>query len=170
MMRRIGQLALICGAIVSAACNRPTEDNCRKAILNVQSLYGTETTNQADFESQVRLCKGGATRKSVDCAIQAKTVAQLEACKLGGTTKPSSAPATTPPPAAPGSATAPAATGSAAAPAPAGSGSAVTDSAAPGSPGSTASAAAPASSGSAAPATAPAGSGSAAPSAPAAAH
>ncbi|MGE0871823.1 MAG: hypothetical protein AB7P03_24920 [Kofleriaceae bacterium] len=115
MMRRLAQLILCGGAITAAACNRPSEENCRKAILNVQSLYGTSANNPADFESQVRMCKGGATQKSVQCAIEAKTIAQLDQCNMGGVraSQPSSVPAAgsgapgAPAAAAPGGAAAP---------------------------------------------------------------
>src|SRR5690242_18539814 len=81
MMRRLAPLILATGGLWLAGCNKPTEDNCRKAISNVQSLYGTDPLKTGDFESQVRLCRGGSSREAVDCAIRARTVDDLKSCK-----------------------------------------------------------------------------------------
>ena len=67
------RLAMLIVAVVSLGCTtKPSEEECRKAITNMQVLMGTETLRDAELvESQVRRCKGGSTKKSVDCAINA---------------------------------------------------------------------------------------------------
>lgn len=65
-------------------CNKPSEENCRKALTNIRHLLGTENLSQAGqtIEGEVRRCRGGSKRESVDCAIAAKTIEELRACKL----------------------------------------------------------------------------------------
>jgi len=67
-----------------AACEKPTEDSCRKAIANVRALYHTDSADpQASTAGDVRRCVGGSSKKAVDCAVNAKTVEELEACNFG---------------------------------------------------------------------------------------
>ncbi|HEX2691551.1 MAG TPA: hypothetical protein VHN14_33295 [Kofleriaceae bacterium] len=75
-------------AIVGAggACNKPSADDCRKAISNMQVLLHTESNaKDGDVESEVRRCRGGSSREAVACAIQAKSEEQLRACAFMGT-------------------------------------------------------------------------------------
>jgi hypothetical protein len=77
--------ALFAAALFAGAgCNKPTEDDCRKALVNIRTLLGTEHLSQADqtIEGEVRRCRGGSKRASVACAIKATTVAELRECKL----------------------------------------------------------------------------------------
>lgn len=111
---RIAQLWLVVGTFVGtvmflAACDKPSEDNCRKALANMRQLLGTDKLSQVQLsvEGEVRRCRGGSSSKSVKCAIEAKTIDELRACKLieikdtpTPTTDPASTPAPTPPPAA----------------------------------------------------------------------
>lgn len=72
----------IAAVVVSlAACNKPAAEDCRKAILNMQHLLGTDNTNH-DIEGDVRMCKGGSSKEAVQCAIDATTVEQLKACQF----------------------------------------------------------------------------------------
>jgi hypothetical protein len=97
-------------AVLSSGCEKPSEESCRKAISNMQQLMGTDNLrDHAAVESEVRRCKGGSSRKSVECAINAKTLQELRTCdfykvpenaKGIGTGEPSTAPGS----AAPGSA------------------------------------------------------------------
>lgn len=103
---------------LGAGCNKPSEENCRKALANIRHLLGTEHLSQAEtsVEGEVRRCRGGSKRTSVDCAIKATTLDELRACKLMEI--PANAPATpATDPAAPAPAAAP--TPAPAAPAPA---------------------------------------------------
>jgi len=92
VMTRISLLLFV--AVTSlAACNKPSDESCRKAIANMRSLLGTDSpTSNVDVEGDVRRCKGGSSKKAVECAGNAKTLDELRACdfmKLPG--KPGSA-------------------------------------------------------------------------------
>jgi hypothetical protein len=84
-MRFLLVLAMVVGV---AACNKPTIEDCRLAITNMQKLLGTDVAaKNADNEGEVRRCKGGSSREAVACAIKATTLADLKACKfMGGKT------------------------------------------------------------------------------------
>jgi len=63
------------------ACDKPTADDCRQAIRNMQVQLGTDTAaRNSDIEAEVRLCKGGSTKESVACALKATSLEQLKAC------------------------------------------------------------------------------------------
>lgn len=65
----------------TAACNKPSDDDCRKAIANMQSLLGTANLNEhGGIEQEVRSCKGGSSKEAVACAIKATTLEELRAC------------------------------------------------------------------------------------------
>lgn len=176
------RFAVVLGLLLLAgACNKPSEESCRKALANVRTLLGTESS-ESDAEGDVRRCKGGSSKKNVDCAINATSLEQLKGCgfmkvpeKKPGDTGSAAAPAApaTGAPAAPaapatGAPAAPAApaTGAPAAPAAPATGTPAAPAApatgapaAPGAPPAAAPAAAPAPT----PAPAPATPGSAAP-------
>ena len=64
-----------------AACNKPSDEDCRKAITNMQPLLGTENlTAKNGIEGEVRSCKGGSSKEAVACAIKATTLDELRAC------------------------------------------------------------------------------------------
>jgi hypothetical protein len=74
------RIAILC-ALVLAACNKPTPDDCEKALRNMQSLLGTENLNTtASLQGEVRRCRGGSTKEAVACAIKATSLAELEKC------------------------------------------------------------------------------------------
>jgi len=63
------------------ACNKPSDEDCRKAITNMQALLGTSNlTEKGGIESEVRSCKGGSSKEAVACAIKATTLDELRAC------------------------------------------------------------------------------------------
>jgi hypothetical protein len=73
---------------VLAACNKPSSDDCRKALTNIQHLLGTENlVKVADFEGEVRSCKGGSTKEAVACAIAAQSIDELNKCEFQKTGK-----------------------------------------------------------------------------------
>jgi hypothetical protein len=82
VMTRFTLFAFALGfAAATAACNKPSEEDCRKALTNMRELIGSEgAIANADVEGDVRRCKGGSTRKAVKCAMEAKTLADLRAC------------------------------------------------------------------------------------------
>ena len=115
--------------VLVVGCNKPSDEMCRKAIRNMRTLLGTDSaTSQTDLSGDVRRCKGGSTKKAVECAAKAATVEELRACDFmtvphkqpTGSSEPAGSGATSgsaTPPAGSGSAT----TGSAGAPTMAGS-------------------------------------------------
>jgi hypothetical protein len=63
------------------ACNKPTDEACRKAIGNMRTLMGTDNLRDNDgIEGEVRRCKGGSSKKSVECAIKATSLNDLRTC------------------------------------------------------------------------------------------
>jgi len=81
-MTRIASLVLAMVTVLGlTACDKPNPEDCRKALLNMQHLLGTENFNtKADLEGEVRRCRGGSKRSAVACAIKASTLDELRAC------------------------------------------------------------------------------------------
>ena len=75
-------IGLLIGAVlVLSACSKPSEESCKKALANMQTLLGTEHLNDGEgMQGEVRRCRGGSSQKAVDCAIAAKTLEELKAC------------------------------------------------------------------------------------------
>lgn len=85
MKRFLLVLVTVAGVVGAAACNKPSTEECRQAITNMQKLLGTQTSSkEIDNEAEVRRCKGGSTKEAVGCATKATTVDELKACKLMG--------------------------------------------------------------------------------------
>ncbi|MBA3463888.1 MAG: hypothetical protein H0T46_28280 [Deltaproteobacteria bacterium] len=77
---RLG-LAMIVALFAGTACNKPSEESCQKALANMQTLLGTEHLNDGtEMQGEVRRCRGGSSRKAVDCAVAAKTLDELKKC------------------------------------------------------------------------------------------
>lgn len=72
---------IVCGLLVLVACNKPSEESCLQAIENMQKILGSEG-GATDIKQQIRRCKGGSSKKAVECAIAAKTRADLLACEF----------------------------------------------------------------------------------------
>jgi hypothetical protein len=74
-------LLVVVAAAGIGACNKPSADDCRQAIKNMQELLHTDSAaRNTDNEAEVRLCKGGSSKEAVTCAINAKTAEELKAC------------------------------------------------------------------------------------------
>lgn len=84
-MKRLAMIAFV----VLAACNKPSEDSCRKALQNMQKLLGTATASAdaSALDGEVRRCRGGSSKESVECAISAKTEEELKGCNFYGDKK-----------------------------------------------------------------------------------
>jgi hypothetical protein len=83
-MKRFMLLVAMVGGLGVAGCNKPSPEDCRTAVTHIQSLMGTEPTSpngQSDTDDQVRRCRGASSREWVACAIGAKTVEDLKACR-----------------------------------------------------------------------------------------
>ena len=67
-----------------AGCDKPSADDCQHALENMQQLVTgpTNAFDRTDISSEVRRCRTGSTRESVACAIAAKSLDDLKACKF----------------------------------------------------------------------------------------
>ena len=80
-MMRAMRLFLVAALALAAGCSRPSEEDCRKAVMNLQRLRGLDTNPQApDPEVAVRRCRTSGDSKSVRCLIAAKTAAEADQC------------------------------------------------------------------------------------------
>jgi outer membrane biosynthesis protein TonB len=83
--RSIYSVLLICAAMFSAACAKPKEEDCRRAIANIRNVYGTANFAQGvPPNAAVRSCRGSASKEAVRCVIAAKSIQELESCAGGG--------------------------------------------------------------------------------------
>ena len=81
-MSRMRLCALAFLWIGLAGCSKPSEDDCRRAVLNLHKLRGLETNPQApDPEAAVRKCRSTGDTDTVKCLIAATTAAQADACQ-----------------------------------------------------------------------------------------
>ena len=78
------RLALTFLAVVAlAACDKPTPESCRKALVNMQHLLGNESqADEAQLASEVRRCRGGSSKASVECATKASSLDELKKCEF----------------------------------------------------------------------------------------
>ncbi|MBK9030536.1 MAG: hypothetical protein IPL61_04220 [Myxococcales bacterium] len=67
-----------------AGCEKPSETDCKKAIANIRQQMGTAkmSAEGATDAAWVRSCRGTAKKKSVQCAINARSLEELKACGL----------------------------------------------------------------------------------------
>ena len=80
-MKRVLLIMLLC---VAGACSKPTADDCRKAVLNLQRIRGLDTSSHApDPEAFTRKCRATGDPKVVKCIIDAKTEGEVARCEPG---------------------------------------------------------------------------------------
>jgi hypothetical protein len=85
MHRSIFAILFACAAVFSTACEKPKEEDCKRAVANIRNLYGTANFSQGvPPQAAVRSCRGSASKESVSCIIAAKTMEDLGACTGGG--------------------------------------------------------------------------------------
>jgi hypothetical protein len=80
VMKRFLLILAVAGA---GACNKPTADECRAAIVHMQEILN-EGTATSDIEGEIRRCRGASSKENVTCAIKANSKADLEACHFRG--------------------------------------------------------------------------------------
>jgi hypothetical protein len=74
------RFAVVLGLVVlTGACDKPAEEDCRKALANVRSLLGTQD-DAGDVQGDIRRCRGGSKKKNVECAMSATSIEQLKTC------------------------------------------------------------------------------------------
>ena len=73
---------VVLGLVLGTACDKPSPEACEKALRNMQTLLGTQNldTTTAALQGEVRRCRGGSTKQSVECAINATTLDELAKC------------------------------------------------------------------------------------------
>lgn len=75
------RLIVLLAVLGVAACDKPSRDDCHKALINMQHLMGTENLVQTNsLDADIRACQGGSSIKSVRCAIKATTMDELRKC------------------------------------------------------------------------------------------
>lgn len=63
------------------ACNKPSSEDCEKALHNIQLILKTDNLGTTeDLQGEIRRCRGSSSKKAVACTIGAKTAAELNAC------------------------------------------------------------------------------------------
>jgi hypothetical protein len=75
----VGSLLLLGGA----ACDKPSEDDCKEAVGRIRKLHGNERDDPAVERAAIRSCRGSASKESVNCIKKAETVDQLKECEGG---------------------------------------------------------------------------------------
>jgi len=89
MTRLATILTAVLLALGTGACDKPSSDDCEKALRNMQQILGTDTFNKdpASLQSEVRRCRGASSKEAVACAIKAQTLADLNNCEFEKTGK-----------------------------------------------------------------------------------
>ncbi|HTM21797.1 MAG TPA: hypothetical protein VL172_14855 [Kofleriaceae bacterium] len=70
-------------ALLGAACNKPSEDDCKAAVARIRKLQGNERDDPAIERAAIRSCRGSASKKSVRCILEANTMEDLKKCEGG---------------------------------------------------------------------------------------
>ncbi len=83
MNRLITALAATCltALVALTGCHRPSESECRKAILNIRKLQGSQGGTDQEVGSAISACQGNATKKSVHCFAEAQSIEELKSCE-----------------------------------------------------------------------------------------
>ena len=74
------RIAILLVAVFMFGCDKPTPEDCEKALRHMKHLLGTENLNETGLQGEVRRCRGGSSKEAVACAIKAQTLAELKAC------------------------------------------------------------------------------------------
>ena len=73
------RLALIFAIASLVGCNKPAEEDCKKAIENMRKLMKT-SSQITDLRPHIGRCRNSSTKESVECAIKATSRKDLENC------------------------------------------------------------------------------------------
>lgn len=75
-------LALLSLAALGGCRSKPSDEDCRRAVTNLQRLTGTGQGAAAEAETHaaVRRCLGDSTQEAARCVGRAETVEQADAC------------------------------------------------------------------------------------------
>ncbi|HET9988910.1 MAG TPA: hypothetical protein VFQ65_10320 [Kofleriaceae bacterium] len=87
MTRLATILTTVLLALGTGACDKPSSEDCEKALRNMQRILGTDSfSDTATIQGEVRRCRGASSKAAVACAIKAETLDDLNNCdfeKLG---------------------------------------------------------------------------------------
>ena len=79
-MRTLLGLSLL-GLLLLGCAARPSEEECKKAISNMQKVYKYDAAAREDETMAfVRKCRARSSRENVTCLINATTEAEIEVC------------------------------------------------------------------------------------------
>ena len=89
MIRLATILTTVLLALGAGACDKPSSEDCEKALRNMQRILGTDSFNHdpAIIQGEVRRCKGASSKTAVACAIKAETLDDLNNCDFEKTGK-----------------------------------------------------------------------------------
>ena len=74
-------LVFVLATVVSGfGCNKPTEEDCQKAIDNINKIHG-QTIDKKESAPAVRKCRSSSTKEAVACMLAATTKEQVQACE-----------------------------------------------------------------------------------------
>ena len=74
------RLAVVFVLVLGVACDKASEEDCRRAIDNISKITGTDPSAK-DVESAVRSCRAFSTQKGITCMSNAETRQDLQACE-----------------------------------------------------------------------------------------
>jgi len=80
MRTRFSFLLLLSLLLSAAACEKPTEADCQKAIDNINRIHG-QPADVKESAPMVRKCRSSSKQAAVQCTIAAKTKEDLAACE-----------------------------------------------------------------------------------------
>jgi hypothetical protein len=80
MRTRVLALLLFPVLLSIAACDKPTEADCQKAVDNINKIYG-EAGGAKETAPAVRKCRSSSKSAAVQCMINAKTADDLKVCE-----------------------------------------------------------------------------------------
>jgi hypothetical protein len=75
-------LPIVCIAL-TAGCQsgKPGEDECRKAVENIERLTRKDGLSRKANAAAIRSCQARSSKEFVKCATDARTLAELERCE-----------------------------------------------------------------------------------------
>jgi hypothetical protein len=81
-MKIPGSVIVAAALLLGSCVDKPSEDECRRAVTNIQQITGTtRAEGGADPKMAIRSCRARSQKKTVDCQIAAKTLEDLAQCE-----------------------------------------------------------------------------------------
>ena len=87
-MRAMRLLPVLLLLLPLAACDKPSESDCKKAAANMHKVEGIEGSDELlETNRFVRQCRAQFSKKAVQCVMDAKTAEDLDKCLPARTPK-----------------------------------------------------------------------------------